>query len=65
MAAQKKVLTKGQTVTHFAKKFEISKKVAASMIEEYAALQSPKPRKKGFLYYQALVNRFLLRGKPV
>ena len=37
MAAQKKVLTKGQIVTHFAEKFEVSKKVAASMIDEVAA----------------------------
>ena len=65
MAAQKKVLTKGQTVTHFAEKFEISKKAAASMIEEYAALAIAETKKKGPLYYQALVNRFLLRGKLV
>ena len=38
MAAAKKVLTKGQVVSHFADKFEVSKKIAASIIEEYAAL---------------------------
>lgn len=35
MAVQEKGLTKGQIVAHFAEKFEVSKRVAASMIEEY------------------------------
>ena len=37
MAAQKKLLTKGQIVTHFAEKFEISKKAAASMLDYTAS----------------------------
>jgi hypothetical protein len=37
MAAQKKLMTKGQIVAHFAGEFEISKKAAASIIDEYAA----------------------------
>jgi len=46
MAAQK-VLTKGQIVGHFAGKFEISKKSAACMIDEYAALAIAETKKKG------------------
>jgi len=46
MVAGKKVLTKGQIVSHFAGKFEISKKAAASMIEEYAALAIAETKKK-------------------
>ena len=65
MAAQKKVLTKGQIVTHFAEKFEISKKAADSMIEEYAALAIAETKKKGPSFFQASVNPFLLKGKPV
>ena len=46
MAARKRVLTKGQTVTHFAEKFEISKKIAASVVEEFAALAIAETKKK-------------------
>ena len=65
MAAAKKVLTKGQVVSHFADKFEISKKMAASIIEEYATLAIAETKKKGHSFSQALANRFLLKGKPV
>jgi len=47
MAATKKVLTKGQIVTHFAEKFEISKRIAASMIDEMAELAIAETKKKG------------------
>ena len=47
MATGKKVLTKGQIVTHFAGKFDISKKAAASIIDEYAALAIAETKKKG------------------
>ena len=40
-------MTKGQIVAHFAEKFEISKKTAASIIEEYAALAIAETKKKG------------------
>ncbi len=45
--ATQKVLTKGQIVTHFAEKFDMSKKAAASMIDEYAALAIAETKKKG------------------
>ena len=47
MAADKKVLTKGQVVSHFAEEFEVSKKTAASIIEEYAVLAIAETKKKG------------------
>jgi len=45
--ATKKPLTKGQIVTHFANKFEFSKKAASSIIEEMAALAISETKKTG------------------
>jgi len=45
--ATKKPLTKGQIVTHFADKFEFSKKAASSIIEEMAALAISETKKTG------------------
>ena len=56
MAASKKVLTKGQIVTHFAEKFEVSKKVAASMIDEVAALAIAETKKKGAFVLPGIGN---------
>ncbi len=47
MAAQKKLMTRGQIVTHFAGEFEISKKAAASIVDAYAALAVAETKKKG------------------
>jgi len=63
MAAQKKVLTKGQTVTHFAEKFEISKKAAASIIEEYAALAIAETKKKGAFVLPGIGKSVLVKRK--
>ena len=38
MAAQKKLMTKGQIVAQFAGQFELSKKAAATIVDQYAAL---------------------------
>ncbi len=65
MAAGKNVLTKGQVVSHFAEKFEISRKTAASVVEEYAALAIAETKKKGRLFSRALANWFLLREDTV
>jgi len=43
----KKPMTKAQIVTHFAKKFEISKKVSATVLEEMAALAISETKKNG------------------
>ena len=63
MATQKKVLTKGQVVSYFAEKFEISKKTAASMIEEYAALAIAETRKKGAFVLPGIGKSVLVKRK--
>ena len=63
MAAQKKLMTKGQTVNHFAGKFEISKKAAASIVEEYAALAIAETRKKGAFVLPGIGKSVLVKRK--
>ena len=43
----KKPMTKAQIVSHFAKQFEISKKMASAIIEEVAALAVSETKKAG------------------
>jgi len=43
----KKPMTKSQIVGYFAKKFEVSKKAAAAMIDEVAALAIAETKKSG------------------
>jgi DNA-binding protein HU-beta len=43
----KKPMTKSQTVGYFAKKFEVSKKMAAAMIDEVSTLASSETKKSG------------------
>ena len=63
MAAQKKVMTKGQIVAHFAEKFEISKKAAAPMIEEYVALVMSETKKKGAFVLPGIGKSILVKRK--
>jgi len=63
MAAQKGPMTKGQIVTHFAEKFEISKKVAASIIDEYAALAIAETKKKGAFVLPGIGKSVLVKRK--
>jgi DNA-binding protein HU-beta len=63
MAVQKKVLTKGQIVTHFAGKFEISKRAAGSMIDEYAALAIAETKKKGAFVLPGIGKSVLVKRK--
>ncbi len=63
MAAQKKLLTKGQIITHFAEKFEISKKAVASMIEEFAALAIAETKKKGAFVLPGIGKSVLVKRK--
>ncbi len=63
MAAGKKVLTKGQIVTHFAGKFEISKRAAGSMIDEYAALAIAETKKKGAFVLPGIGKSVLVKRK--
>jgi len=43
----KKPLTKSQIVSHFAQKFELSKKIASGIIDEVAALAVSETKKVG------------------
>ena len=61
--AQKKLMAKGQIVTHFAEKFEISKKSAASIIEEYAALAIAETKKKGAFVFPGIGKSVLVKRK--
>ena len=63
MADQKKVLTKGQIVTYFAEKFEVSKRAAASMIDEYAALAIAETKKKGAFVLPGIGKSVLVKRK--
>ena len=63
MAAKKKLMTKGQIVTHFAGKFEISKKAAASIIDEYAALAIAETKKKGVFVLPGIGRSVLVKRK--
>ena len=63
MAGGKKVLTKGQIVTHFAGKFEIPKKAAASMLDEYAALAIAETKKKGAFVLPGIGKSVLVKRK--
>ena len=63
MAVPKKVLTKGQIVTHFAEKFEVSKKAAGSMIEEMAAPAIAETKKKGAFVLPGIGKSVLVKRK--
>ena len=63
MAARKKFLTKGQIVTHFAGKFEISKKAATSIIDEYAVLAIAETKKKGAFVFPGIGKSVLVKRK--
>jgi DNA-binding protein HU-beta len=63
MAVQKKLMAKGQIVTHFAEKFEISKKAAASIIDEYAALATAETKKKGAFVLPGIGKSVLVKRK--
>ncbi len=63
MAAAKKVLTKGQIVNHFAGKFAVSKKAAAAMVEEYAALAIAETKKRRAFVLPGIGKSVLVRRK--
>ncbi len=63
MAIQKKLMTKGQIVTQLAGKFDISKKTAASIIDEYAALAIAETKKKGAFVLPGIGKSVLVKRK--
>ena len=63
MAAQKKVLTKGQIIAHFAEEFKVSKRAAASMIESYVNLAIAETKKKGVFVLPGIGKSTLVKRK--
>jgi DNA-binding protein HU-beta len=61
--AGKKPLTKAQIVSYFAKKFDLSKKVASSVIEEMAALAIAETKKAGVFTFPGIGKLVLVRRK--
>ena len=61
--AGKKPLTKAQIVTYFAKKFDLSKKVASSVIEEMAALAIAETKKAGAFTFPGIGKLVLVKRK--
>jgi DNA-binding protein HU-beta len=61
--AGKKPLTKAQIVSYFAKKFDLSKKVASSIIDEMAALAVAETKKAGAFTFPGVGKLVLVRRK--
>ena len=59
----KKTMTKPQIVTHFAKKFELSKKTSGMIIEEVAALAVSETKKAGSFTLPGIGKLVLVRRK--
>ena len=60
---QKKLMVKGQIVAYLAEKFEISKKAAASIIDEYVALAITETKKKGAFVLPGIGKSVLVKRK--
>jgi DNA-binding protein HU-beta len=61
--AGKKPLTKAQIVSHFAKKFDLSKKVAGAIIDEMAALAIAETKKAGSFVFPGIGKSVLVKRK--
>ena len=59
----KKPMTKAQIVTHFAKKFELSKKTSAVIIDEVAALAISETKKTGSFTLPGIGKLVLVKRK--
>ena len=59
----KKTMTKSQIVSHFAKKFELSKKIAFEIIEEIAALAVSETKKTRFFTLPGIGKLVLVKRK--
>jgi DNA-binding protein HU-beta len=59
----KKPMTKSQTVSHFAKKFEISKRMASGIIDEVAALAVSETKKAGSFTLPGIGKLVLVKRK--
>ena len=59
----KKPMTKAQIVTHFAKKFELSKKASAAILDEIAALAAAETKKTGSFTVPGIGKLVLVKRK--
>ena len=59
----KKPMTKSQIVSHFAKKFELSKKTSAMIIEEVAGLATAETKKAGSFTVPGIGKLVLVKRK--
>ncbi len=59
----KRPMTKSQIVGNFAKKFEVSKKMAAEMIEEYCAMAVSETKKSGAFVLPGIGKSVVVRRK--
>ena len=59
----KKPMTKSQIVSHFAEKFELSKKTASGIIEEVAALAVSETKKTGAFTLPGIGKLVLVKRK--
>ena len=59
----KKPMTKAQIVSHFAGKFEVSKKAASALIDEVAALAVSETKKSGSFTLPGVGKLVLVRRK--
>jgi DNA-binding protein HU-beta len=59
----KKPMTKSQVVSHFAGKFELSKKMASGIIEEVAALAISETKKTGSFTLPGIEKLVLIKRK--
>jgi len=63
MPISKKPITKSQIVAHFAKKFELSKKTASSIIDEMAALAVAETKQAGAFTFPGVGKLVLSKRK--
>ena len=63
MAVTKKVLTKGQLVSHFAEKFCLTKKAAAEVVDEMASVAVAETKKKGSFVLPGIGKTALVKRK--
>jgi DNA-binding protein HU-beta len=61
--AAKKPLTKAQTVSFFAKKFDLSKKIASTLIDEMAGLAIAETKKVGAFTFPGIGKLVLVKRK--
>jgi len=61
--AGKKPLTKSQIVSYFAKKFDFSKKAAASIIDEVSVLAVAETKKTGVFTFPGIGKLVLVKRK--